>query len=195
MLVEGSTEVGAFSVWFPRIEENTGKTLADLNIALYGMGSKENFPFCLRFLMAFGIPCAAIGDGDALMPTFLNKRGERGKNPSFSSLWKVLQEHCPTITMPQENDPFEVYKQNAALTGFYTYDTSEPIAFEGIPEVQAYLQGYGQDKKKVDTVYEARCLAESTSGVPLLVSTALNQAVAWLKDQGDASYLSERTEV
>jgi len=194
LLVEGSTEVGAFSAWFPRIEENAGKTLADLNIALYGMGSKENFPFCLRFLMAFGIPCAAIGDGDALMPTFINKRGERGKNPSFSSLWKVLLECCPTITMPQENDPFEVYKQNAALAGFYTYDTAEPIAFEGIPEVQAYLQGYEQDKKKVDTVYEARCLAESTSGVPPLVSTVLNQAVAWLKDQGDASYLSERTE-
>ncbi len=165
LLVEG-VEGGAFSVWFPRIEDNAGKTLADLNIALYSMGGKENFPFYLRFLIAFGIPCAAIGDGDALLPTFINKRGETGKNPSFSALWKVLQERCPTIRMPQENDLFEVYKQEAALAGFFTYDTAEPIAFEGIPEVQAFLQGYEQDKKKVETVYEARWLAESTSDVP-----------------------------
>jgi len=189
LLVEGSTEVGAFSVWFPRTEGNAGKTLADLNVALYGMGSKENFPLCLRYLMAFGIPCAAIGDGDALMPTFINKHGKEGKNSSFSALWKVLQEHCPTITIPQESDPFEVYKQEAALAGFYTYDTDEPIAFEGISEVKAYLQSYEQDKQKVDTVYEARCLAESTSDVvPPLVNAILNQALTWLKDQGDAPY-------
>jgi len=60
--------------------------------------------------------------------------------------------------------------------------------------VQAYLQEYEQDKKKVNSVYEARCLAESTSSIPPLVNTILNQAVASLKVQGDASYLSERTE-
>jgi len=114
LLVEGATELGAFPVWFPQVEGNAGKTLADLNIALYGMGSKDDLPFYLRFLMAFGIPCAAIGDGDALMPTFMNKRGEIGNNPSFSALWKVLQERCPAITMPQENDPFEVNKHKAA---------------------------------------------------------------------------------
>ena len=195
LLVEGATEVGAFSVWFPQIEGNAEETLADLNIALYGMGSKDNFPFYLRFLMAFGVPCAAIGDGDALLPTFMNKRGEKGNNPSFSALWKVLQERCPTIAMPQENDPFEVHKQKAALAGFITYDTAKPIAFEGIPEVQAYLRRYEQDKKKVNTAYEARCFAESTSGVvPPLVNTIFNQAIAWLNEQGDTPYLSERTE-
>lgn len=101
-----------------------------------------------------------------------------------------MQERCPTITIPQESDPFGVYKQEAALSGFYTYDTVDPIAFEGISEVQAYLQKYEQDKQKVDSVYEARCLAESTSDVPPLVNTILKQALTWLKDQADAPYLS-----
>lgn len=99
LLVEGSTEVGAFSVWFPRIEDNAGKTLADLNIALYGMGSKENFPLCLRFLMAFGIPCAAIGDGDALMPTFINRRGRERKKPKLLSTVEGLAR-----ALPDDND-------------------------------------------------------------------------------------------
>jgi energy-coupling factor transporter ATP-binding protein EcfA2 len=182
LLVEGATEVGAFPIWFPKAGDNAGKTLADLNIALYGVEGKGNFPFFLRYLMAYGVPCAVIGDGDALMPTVINKDGETQNNKSVLPLWKVLQKLCPTITIPQDTDPFVMYKQAAALAGFYTYDTDEPITFEGIPEVQAYLLSLEQSKKKADSVYEARVLAESISDVPPLVNTILSQVLAWFKD-------------
>lgn len=68
------------------------------------------------------------------------------------------------ITLPQETDPFAVLKHQAAQVGFYTYDTPGSIAFEGIPEVQACLQGNAQSKKKADNVHEARVLAK---GMPL----------------------------
>jgi hypothetical protein len=51
----------------------------------------------------------------------------------------------------QETDPFAVLKKEAARAGFYTYDTPDPIAFEGIPEVEAFLQGLPHPKTKADT--------------------------------------------
>jgi len=97
------------------------------------------------------------------------------------ALWKVLQELCPKITMPQETDPFAVLKKEASRAGFYTYDTPDPIAFEGIPEVEAFLQGLPHPKTKADTVYEARFLAESMPVVPPLAKKVLNQAIGRLR--------------
>ncbi|HJT59176.1 MAG TPA: AAA family ATPase [Ktedonobacteraceae bacterium] len=181
LLVEGATEAGAFPVWIPLLEKGKRQTLADMNIALHDIGGKSNFPFYLRLLKEFGVLCTAIGDGDALLPYFLDKHGEKQKSKCFSALWQILQDLCPTITIPQETDPFEVFKREAARAGFYTYDTSSPITFEGIPEVQAYLQGLAQPKKKVDTVYEARFLAESIRTVPPLAKSVLKQAIGQLR--------------
>jgi len=181
LLVEGATEFGAFPVWIPLLERGNRQTLADMNIVLHDIGGKENFPFYLRLLKKFGVPCTAIGDGDALLPCFTDKNGDTRKSKSFSALWAILQELCPTITIPQETNPFEVFKREAAQAGFYTYDTPDPIVFEGIPEVQAYLQGLAHPKKKVDTVYEARFLAESMRAVPPLAKMVLKQAIGQLR--------------
>lgn len=180
LLVEGSTEAGAFPIWIPLIAKGNGQSLADLNIALHDVGGKENFPFYLRFLKEFGIPCAAIGDGDAISPYYIDKKGNIQSNRNFSALWKVLQLLCPKIVIPQETDPFAVLKKEAVRAGFYTYDTPDPIAFEGIPEVEAFLQGLPQPKKKADTFYEARLLAESIP-VPPLAKKVLNQAIEQLR--------------
>lgn len=45
LLVEGATEVGAFSIWIPLTEKGKGQTLADMNIALHDAGGKSSFPF------------------------------------------------------------------------------------------------------------------------------------------------------
>lgn len=181
LLVEGATEVGAFPVWIPLLEKRKRQTLADMNIALHNIGGKENFPFYLRLLKEYGVACTAIGDGDALLPCFIDKNGNTQKNTSFSAFWASLQNLCPTITIPQETDPFDIFKREAARAGFYTYDTPAPIAFEGIPEVQAFLQGLPQLKKKGDTVYEARFLAESMRAVPPLAKMVLKQAIGHLR--------------
>jgi AAA15 family ATPase/GTPase len=183
LLVEGATELGAFPVWIPLLEKRKRQTLADMNIALHDTGGKSNFPFYLRLLKEFGVPCAAIGDGDALLPYFIDKNGARQKSKSFSPLWEILQVLCPTITIPQEADPFEFFKREAARAGLYTYDTPDPITFEGIPEVQAYLQGLAHPKQKVDTIYEARFLAESMHAIPPLAKTVLKQAIGRLRPQ------------
>jgi predicted ATP-dependent endonuclease of OLD family len=75
LLVEGATEVGAFSVWIPLTKEGKGQTLADMNIVLHDIGEKNNFPFYLCLLKAFGVLYAVIGDGDALTLSFINKMG------------------------------------------------------------------------------------------------------------------------
>lgn len=181
LLVEGATEVGAFSVWIPLMEKGRGPTLADMNIALHNVEGKENFPFYLRFLKAFGVPYAVIGDGDAISPCYIDKNGITQSNRNFSAQWKVLKELCPKIRTPQETEPFEALKREAARAGFYTYDTPDSIAFEGIPEVQAFLQRLPQPKKKMDTVYEARFLAESMPVVPPHAKKILKQAIAHLR--------------
>jgi hypothetical protein len=151
---------------------------------LLALGPKTCSPFAL-FTKEFGVPCATIGDGDALLPYFIDKNGDRQKSRSFSALWETLQDLCPTITIPQETDPFEFFKREAVLAGFYTYDTPDPITFEGIPEVQAYLQGLAHPKQKVDTIYEARFLAESMRAVPPLAKMVLKQAVGRLRPLPD----------
>src|SRR5713226_894721 len=44
---------------------------------------------------------------------------------------------------------FKVLKREAARAGFYIYDTPDPIAFEGILEVEAFLQGHAQAKSGI----------------------------------------------
>ncbi len=136
----------------------------DMNIALHDAGGKTGFPFYLCLLKEFGIPYAVIGDGDALFPCFLEKDGMK----RLLAPWKILEELCPKMATPQETDTFEVLKRKAAEAGFYTYDTPDPIEFERIPEVEAFLQRLPQPKKKADTLYEARFLAESIPTVPPL---------------------------
>jgi hypothetical protein len=87
------------------------------------VGGKENFPFYLRLLKAFGVPYAVIGDGDAISPCSIDKHGNTQRNRNFSALWKVLQELCPTITLPQETDPFAVLKKEAARWILYLRHT------------------------------------------------------------------------
>ncbi len=184
LLVEGATEVGAFPVWIPLTDRGKGQTLADMNIALHDVGGKPNFPFYLRLLKAFGIPYAVIGDGDALLPCFINKKGNTQKNKRLSPLWKVLKELCPTIKIPQKTNSFKVLKREAARAGFYTYDTPDPIEFEEILEVAAFLHGLEHPLKKADTVYEARVLAESMP-VPPLAKKILDQAIERLRPLPD----------
>lgn len=99
-------------------------------------------------------------------------------------MWQILQELCPTITIPQETDLFEVFKGETARAGFYTYNTPDPIAFEGIPEVAAFLHGRAHPLNKADTVYEARVLAESMP-VPPLAKTILDQTLERLRPLPD----------
>ena len=68
ILVEGETETGALSEWFPTSAVGQGKTFSDLNLALCWVGGKTNFPFYMHFLSEFGVPWVAICDGDALPP-------------------------------------------------------------------------------------------------------------------------------
>jgi predicted ATP-dependent endonuclease of OLD family len=184
LLVEGATEVGAFPIWIPQTENGKGQTLADMNIALHDAGGKSGFPFYLRLLKVFGVPYAVIGDGDALQPCFINKKGDTQKNKRLSPLWRVLKELCTTIRIPQNIHSFKVLKREAARAGFYTYDTPDPIEFEEIPEVAIFLEGHAQPKKKADSVYEARVLAESMP-VPPLAKKILDQAIGRLRSLPD----------
>jgi len=47
--------------------------------------------------------------------------------------------------------------------------------------VKAYLQGLAQPKKKVESFYEARFIAESMTVVPPLANKVLNQAIGRLR--------------
>ncbi len=92
LLVEGATEFGAFPVWIPLLERGNRQTLADMNIVLHDIGGKENFPFYLRLLKKFGVPCTAIGDGDALLPC---KMGMHGKARASQHCGRYYKSFAP----------------------------------------------------------------------------------------------------
>jgi hypothetical protein len=50
-----------------------------------------------------------------------------------------------------------------------------------VPEVQAFLQKLPHPKKKMDTVFEARFLAESMRVVPPLAKIVLKKAIGQLR--------------
>jgi hypothetical protein len=68
ILVEGETETVALREWFPKSVIGQGKTFDDINLALYWVGGKTNFPFYMHFLSELDVPWIAICDGDAILP-------------------------------------------------------------------------------------------------------------------------------
>jgi energy-coupling factor transporter ATP-binding protein EcfA2 len=129
ILVEGQTEVGAFSAWFPQSTAGQGKSFADLNIVVYSVDGKTNFPFYLRFLTTFGVPWAVICDGDAFPPA---------TNTRF---WDVLMELKLVASLPQATS-FANLKAEAEKAGVYTANTSSTSPdreFEEIPTIKLYI--------------------------------------------------------
>lgn len=139
ILVEGETEIGALNEWFPKSAAGQGKTFSDLNLTLYWVGGKANFPFYMHFLSGFGIPWIIICDGDALP---INK----DRN---DQLWKTLKSLKHIENLPDAAASFENLKVFASRGGVYTANTSYSEKFEDIPSVKAYIStntpsGYGK---------------------------------------------------
>jgi energy-coupling factor transporter ATP-binding protein EcfA2 len=148
LLVEGPTEIGAFSPWFIQSSASQGKTFADLNIVLHALNGKAELPFYLRFLTAFGVPWAVICDGDALLPP--------NKSPN-DKLWKVLKELQLLAALPSDTASFGTLKAQAANAGVYTYNTSSPTKFETVPEIKHFLDAKWTPPGK--TAYRGRDIA------------------------------------
>jgi predicted ATP-dependent endonuclease of OLD family len=148
LLVEGPTEIGAFSPWVLQSSASQGKTFADLNIILHALSGKAEIPFYLRFLTAFGIPWAVICDGDALLPP--------NTSPN-DKLWKVLKELQLLAEVPSGAASFDTLKAQAANAGVYTYNTSSPTKFETVPEIKDFLNTEWTPPGK--TAYRGRYIA------------------------------------
>jgi len=131
VLVEGETEIGALSEWFP--------SFANLNLALNWVGGKPNFPFHMHFLSEFGVPWVAICDGDAL---------PIDKDRNFL-LWNTLKDLKRIDDIPDATASFEELKALAGKAGVYTVSASPTGKFEDIPDVKNYKSNnavYGDGK-------------------------------------------------
>src|SRR5207247_7438895 len=127
LIMEGATDIRAFSQWFPQSSASQGKTFADLYIVLHALNGKAEIPFYLRFLTVFGVPWAVICDGDALFPP--------GMSPN-DKLWKVLKELQLLPELPSGAASFETLKTLAISAGVDTYNSPSPIKFETIQAVK-----------------------------------------------------------
>jgi hypothetical protein len=165
LLVEGPTEIGAFSTWFLQTSVSQGKTFADLNFVLHALNGKAEIPFYLRFLTAFVVPWAVICDGDALLPP--------NTSPN-DKLWKVLKELQLLAEVPSGTTSFDTLKAQAANAGVYTYNTSSPTKFETVPEVKNFLDTDWAPSSK--TAYGGRYIAQHLT-CPQVVDEVLQQAV------------------
>lgn len=151
ILVEGPTELGALSEWFPRSTVGGGRTLADLNIALYAVGGKDDFSFYLRFLTAFGVSWVAICDGDALPPNTANNR----------HIWEILKDLKLIEDIPADDSSFDMLKSLAEGARMYTANASSDGNFETIPVVQQYLCNSGKQLPKGKSVLKGRAIAQN----------------------------------
>lgn len=140
ILVEGETETGALSEWFPKSAVGQGKTFADLNLGLCWVGGKTNFPFYMHFLSELGVPWVAICDGDALPPN-----ESRSLWNALKSLKRIDDTDDPSSTTAS----FEELKALAEKGGVYTANTSPTGKFEDIPDIKNYRSSnaaYGDGK-------------------------------------------------
>ncbi len=165
LLVEGPTEIGAFSQWFLQSSASQGKTFADLNIVLHALNGKAEIPFYLRFLTAYGVPWAVICDGDALFPP--------GASPN-DKLWKVLKELQLLPEVPSGTALFETLKALAANAGVDTYNSPSPIKFETVPEVKDFLDAEWTPPGK--TAHRGRSIALHLS-CPSVVDEVFRQSM------------------
>lgn len=124
ILVEGDTELGALTEWFPKSKIGASRTFADLNLALYAVGGKTDFGFYLRFLSAFEVPCVVICDGDAYSET--------------NALWGTL-ESLRLISNGWKTLPFADLRTLGERAGVFTANTSVTEKFETIPAVKACM--------------------------------------------------------
>ncbi len=151
ILVEGETETGALSEWFPKSAIGQGRTFADLNLALCWVGGKTNFPFYMHFLSELGVPWVAICDGDALPPN--------ENRPLWNAL-KGLKRIDDTDDTSSTTASFEELKALAEKAGVYTANTSSTGKFEDILEVKSYKDSNnvpGQGKPQ-EGRYIAACI-------------------------------------
>lgn len=165
LLVEGPTEIGAFSQWFLQSSASGGKTFADLNIVLHAMNGKGEIPFYLRFLTAFGVPWAVICDGDALFPAAASPNNK---------LWKTLKELQLIARVPSGTTSFETLKALAANAGVDTYNSPSPTKFETIPEVKDFLDVEWTPPGK--TAYRGRYIALHLS-CPAVIDEVFRQSM------------------
>jgi len=129
ILVEGETEIGALSEWFPKSSAGQGKTFADLNLALCWVGGKTNFPFYMHFLSELGVPWVAICDGDVLPPN--------ENRPLWNAL-KDLKRIGDADDAFNTAVSFEELKALAEKAGVYTANTTPTGKFEDIPDIKNY---------------------------------------------------------
>jgi|GEM_PF-1738178 len=168
ILVEGETETGALSEWFPKSAIGQGRTFADLNLALCWIGGKTNFPFYMHFLSELGVPWVAICDGDAL-PPYENR-------PLWNAL-KGLKRIDDTDDISNTTASFEKLKALAEKAGVYTANTSPTGKFEDIPDVNSYKESHnvsGRGKPQ-EGRYIAACIS-----CPKEVEEILQRALQWL---------------
>jgi energy-coupling factor transporter ATP-binding protein EcfA2 len=168
ILVEGDTETAALSEWFPRTPVSRGKTLEDLGVALYAVGSKTNFGFYIRFLHAFGVPWAVICDGDALV--------------SNNTLWSGLTDVGAVSAAPTTTD-FSHRRREAATAGVFTANASATEKFESISEVQAYITNPTSGLPTRSKVRDGRQIGRSIA-CPPAVEEVLGQVLARFHTMG-----------
>lgn len=130
ILVEGPTETGAIGIWFPRLVTSGGRTLADRNIALFGVNGVQGLPFHIQYLMEFGVPWVVVCDADALDLTTRN------------GLWRKLVELGALRAVPTTN-VFDDLKATAEACGIFTANTAlSEKGFEEIPDVKAFIDAH-----------------------------------------------------
>lgn len=123
LLVEGETELGAFSVWFTESQaaQERGSPL-DLNLSLISVDSQNNFQKYVEFADRFHVPWAIICDGPAVADGWLLARlGLEGDGED-------------------ETDDFEKAREQASRVGIFTLASNGTEEFEDHPVVKAKLQ-------------------------------------------------------
>lgn len=129
ILVEGETETGALDKWFLSSAVGKGKTFSDLNLSVYWVEGKPNFPFYMHFLQALGIPWVIICDGDAIPPN---------TNKHIWNTLKSLKRIGEADEVFNTTASFQELKTLAERAGVYTANASPTESFEDIPEVKNY---------------------------------------------------------
>jgi hypothetical protein len=169
MLVEGATETAAIGIWFPLLATSRGRTLADINVALFAVNGAQSLPFHIQYLVEFGVPWAVICDADVLD---LRTRND---------LWRKLVELGALGSIPTQNE-FAALKLNAASCGIFTANTElNEKGFEEIPGVKAYVDAHEPElPDKRSKPRRGRYIARHLS-CPDGVARTIEAAYSWLR--------------
>ncbi|HVB59720.1 MAG TPA: AAA family ATPase [Ktedonobacteraceae bacterium] len=158
LLVEGETELGALSAWYP--------DLMNRDIALYAVGGKGEFVSPLKLIQHFAIPWAILGDGEVLWDLH-EQKSLQGAQGQVSRILAVCNQSLPAVPGDPGNsvENFEQWRQALETCGIFTLASSADEGFEKAVQTEIPSELWTDAKTKFDKnkVALGRFIAENSS--------------------------------